>query len=240
MGRPRYHINPKDWFDCLDWFEYQLSQPHWLTDINHPIHSFGLSTLKECLTQWREIEHPTIELCESVQQIVEPSFTLEDWARLRKSLSARKRRRKEKQLDIKPVNITLTDEAHRQLKDYKNYTASTTLSEAILNALSFATESAKKAFEQKLQQQLKRLLGDYKPSIQVSLIDSYLVLAQQRRSLANSCKIAYQLFKKRPEASTLSMAVDRLIEDLIWNEVHLKVKADALIAEIHDKDSASR
>jgi hypothetical protein len=228
MARPRYKINPVDWLDCLDWLDHQLKQPHWITELEHPIHSFGIATLNECIAQWREVDKPTDELCQSVQEILEPSFTIEDWGRLRKSLSARKRRRKEKRLENKQINITLTPSAHHMLVEYRNMSSAATFSEAIELSMGEAMNALRVQFEQHLQAEIIESLVDKKPSEVIKLVETYLALAQERRSLANSCKIAHQLFLKRPERETLRLTRDRFAEDLVWNEVHLKITYKSL------------
>lgn len=223
MARPRYRITEADWLDCLDWFDHQLSQPHWLTEPDHPIHSFGLATLKECLTQWREVEKPSRELLDSVQEILEPSFSMEDWGRLRKSLSARKRRRREKRLEVKPVNITLTPESHHLLVEYRDLSNASTFSEAIELAMQNALTTIRAQFEKELHLEVMESLKGLKASEIIKTVEDYLELAQEKRSLANSCKIAYQLFRKRPDRDSLTLVCDRFAEDLVWNEVHLKI-----------------
>jgi hypothetical protein len=229
MARPRYKITETDWLDCLDWFEHQLNQPHWLTKVDHPIHGFGLATLKECLVQWREIDKPSKELLASVQEILEPSFTLEDWGRLRKSLSARKRRRREKRLEAKPVNITLTPDSHRLLVEYRDLSGAATFSDAINLAMQKAIVDIRVNFEKRLHTEIIDRLKQLKASDIVKTVEGYLALAREKRSLANSCKIAHQLFIKRPDRESLRLVCDRFSEDLVWNEVHLKVSYLSLI-----------
>jgi hypothetical protein len=228
MARPRYRITETDWLDCLDWFEHQTNQPHWVEKPDHPIHSFGLATLKECLAQWREVEQPTRELLDSVQEILEPSFTLEDWGRLRKSLSARKRRRRERRLEVKPVNITLSPESHRLLVEYRDLSNASTFSDAVEQVLQNALTDIRVQFEKTLQMEIMDRLKSLKASEIIKTVEAYLDLAQEKRSLANSCKIAYQLFIKRPERDTLRLVCDRFAEDLVWNEIHLKISYKTL------------
>lgn len=223
MPRPRYQINATDWLDCLDWLDHQLSQPTWLTQSEHPVHEFGLKALKECVVQWRDIDRPTDDLCQSAQGILESSLTMDDWGRMRKSLSARKRRRREKRSDSKTVNITLTPAAHQALTELRDLSGAATFSDAIENHLQCAMTDLRKGREAQLIQQLKDLFRPLPASKFVKLVESYLALAQEKRSLANSCKIAQQLFMKRPERDTLKLVRDRFIEDLIWNELHLGV-----------------
>ena len=78
MPRPRYQLNAEDWFDCLDWLDYQLQQPNWLNEPDHPVHRFGISTLKDCVVQWRDIDRPTKDLCQSTLTILEESLTMDE------------------------------------------------------------------------------------------------------------------------------------------------------------------
>ncbi len=223
MARPRYQINPQDWYDCLDWLDHQLAQPTWLTERDHPVHSIGLSTLKDCLNQWRDVDRPTLDLCQSVQDILVRSLTMEDWGRLRKSLSARKRRRRETRLAEKPINITLTPSAHQMLVEYRDLSATGTLSEAVETAIQQALVELRESRERDLERELLEFLRHFKASVLIEVVQNYLELTTTRRSLANSCKIAHQLFLKRPDRNSLRLVRDRFVEDLVWNETHLKV-----------------
>ncbi len=228
MARPRYQINRRDWLDCLDWLEHQLALPHWLTMDEHPIHQLGLMTLQECLYQWREVATPTDELCQSVQKILDTSLTIDDWGRLRKSLSARKRRRHQKRIDEKQVNITLTPSAHQMLVDYRDMASCATFSEALESAISHALDELRESQVKDLNLVLLELTQTLKASELITMVEDYLTRSEQKRSLANSCKIAHQLFLKRPDRSSLRLVRDRFIEDLIWNQVHLKIGYQSL------------
>lgn len=228
MPRPRYQINSDDWLDILDWLEHQLNQPQWLTMHEHPIHSFGLATLKDCVVEWRTVEKPTRDLCSSAQTILEESLTMDDWGRMRKSLSARKRRRRERRQENKSINITLTPSAHRALVEFRELSGATTFSDAIENHLNNTLEDLRKQHELTLEQNIQAILKDLKASELIKMVASYLELAQTRRSLANSCKIAHQLFMKRPDRNSLVLVRDRFVEDLIWNELHLNVEYHSL------------
>jgi hypothetical protein len=228
MPRPRYQINADDWLDILDWVEHQLNQPQWLTMPEHPVHSFGLSTLKDCVVEWRSVEKPSADLCTSAQAILEESVTIEDWGRMRKSLSARKRRRRDRRQENKSINITLTPNAHRALVEFRDLSGASTFSDAIENHLQNTLADLRKQYERTLADTIHENLKGLKASELIKKVAQYLELAQSRRSLANSCKIAYQLFMKRPEKNTLALVRDRFVEDLIWNELHLSVEYHTL------------
>lgn len=225
MSRPKYKINTKDWLDCLDWLEYQLSLPKWLEQPKHSIHDLGIPALQKLIGQWRAAERPGPHLIAQVQKTLDNSLESEDWARLRKALSAKRRRRKEKRYDTAPVNITLTAEAHKCLQEYKQTSGAETLSEAIILGLSHRLAELKKDQEKNRQEQLLEQVKNIKASKMISAIEQYLELCEQRRSLANSCKIAFQLFSKRPDKASYRMTIERFVEDLIWNESHLGISA---------------
>lgn len=230
MARPRYQLNANDWFDCLDWLDYQLQQPDWLNEPDHPVHHFGLAVLKECVTQWRDIDRPSKDLCQSTQSILEESLTMDDWGRMRKSLSARKRRRRERRRHQKSINITLTPSAHEALQEFRSLSGAATFSEALEQHLTEALSALRADRERQLTEELKEMLAPFKASRLIHLVETYLELAQTRRSLANSCKIAHQLFTKRPDRDSLRLVRDRFIEDLIWNDSHLKIPYTQLIS----------
>lgn len=228
MARPRYQINAADWFDCLDWLDHQLQQPDWLHEPDHPIHSVGLSVIKECVAQWRDIDHPSDALCRSAQDILQESLTMEDWARMRKSLSARKRRRRERQRHNRAVNITLTPQAHEALTEFRLLSGAHTFSEALEHHLQDSMITLRAQHERKLTAELQHRFQSLTTSVLLQMVEDYLELSQHRRSLANACKIAHQLYRKRPERDTLRLVRDRFIEDLVWNDTHLKVNPDDL------------
>lgn len=230
MPRPRYQLNADDWFDCLDWLDYQLQQPDWLNEPDHPVHGFGLAVLKECVVQWRDIGRPTADLCQSTQSILEESLTIDDWGRMRKSLSARKRRRRERQRHRKAINITLSPAAHEALQDFRALSGAATFSDALENHLVDALNNLRAHREQQLTDELKSKLSSFKASELIQQVEVYLELANSKRSLANSCKIAHHLFIKRPDRDSLRLVRDRFIEDLIWNETHLKIPYGQLIS----------
>jgi len=156
------------------------------------------------------------------------SLDNDDWGRLRKSLSAKKRRRREKRLDTKPVNITLTSAAHQILNDFKDLSGSSTLSDAIELGFQQAIDDLRAKKEVSMAEDIMALLRTYKASEIIKIVEKYLLLAKERRSLANSCKIAYQLFTKRPDRNSLKLVCDRFAEDLVWNEIHLKISHQQL------------
>jgi hypothetical protein len=228
MARPKYKINPTDWLDCLDWLSYQLTLPKWLELPKHSIHDMGIPALLDCINQWREVKNPSEELCDAAQSILDNALEAEDWSRLRKALSAKKRRRKEKRHDSSPINITLTPEAHRVLLEFKDLTGEDTISNAIIEGLKDMIGQMTAASEQLRTKTLKQALKSYRASELVKLVGDYLNKSDERKSLANSCKIAFQLFQKRPDKNSFNMIIERFIEDIVWNETHLKISLDEM------------
>jgi hypothetical protein len=228
MARPRYQITEYDWLDCLDWIDHQINQPHWLEQADHPIHTLGIAKIQRHLSQWRTAQYPTKTALKHAQSILEQVFTIDDWGRLRKALSARKRRRREQRIEQKSVNITLTPNAHRMIIEYRNLTGCQTISEAIEHALNDVLREAAENAEQVLSERVMQQLMCLKASEIVEVVAKYLDIAAQRRTLANSCKIAFQLFSKRPGRDSLKLLCDRFCEDLIWNQVHLNISYDSL------------
>ena len=223
MARPKYRINRADWLDCLDWLSYQMTLPKWLEFPKHSIHDMGIPALIDCVNQWRDVVTPTDELCDAAQHILDNALEADDWARLRKALSAKKRRRKEKRYDTSPVNITLTPEAHRVLIEFKTLIGEETISSAITEGLKEAMTQLTAANEIARTKLLQRTLKTYRASELVQLVGNYLNRSDERKSLANSCKIAFQLFQKRPDKNSFNMILDRFVEDIVWNETHLKI-----------------
>ena len=228
MARPRYRISSQDWLDCLDWFEYQTHQRQWLLQPEHPIHEMGISSIQQSIAQWRQVEKPTNEMLRKLQQLLDHSITEEDRARYRKALSAKKRRRREQRLQIKPVNITLTTEAHRDLVEYKKLTGIKTLSEAVESGLKSALYELNKQKENEQSQQLLTQLSRYTPKELTKYTLRYLNCCTQQRTLANSCKVAFDLFKQSPNRNSAQLLIERLVEDLVWNNVHLGVTVESL------------
>lgn len=236
MARPKYRINRKDWHDCLDWLSYQLTLPKWLEQPKHSIHDMGIPALKDCVMQWREVANPSDELCDAAQHILDNSLEAEDWARLRKALSAKKRRRKEKRLDNAPINITLTPEAHKMLLEFKELTGEETISSAIIEGLREPIQTLTQSGAEARAKQLLQVLKSYRASELVGIVGAYLGRSDERKSLANSCKIAFQLFQKRPDKTSFHMILDRFIEDIVWNETHLKVTlAEMNLSELEER-----
>jgi hypothetical protein len=223
MPGRRYQINATDWFDCLAWLDYQLSRPDWPARPEHPIHGVGIAGLKNHLTQWRVTETTHKGLYQSAQLVLNDALQDDDWDRLRKALSAIKRRRQENRLDTQPANITLSAAAHELLLDYKQLSGALTLSDALEQGLQPGMLELAQRHEQKLLAELLERVGHIKASELVKIIENYLKLAVARRSLANSCKIARQLFLKRPDRGTYKLMMERFVEDLVWNSVHLKI-----------------
>jgi hypothetical protein len=223
MARPKYKINRKDWLDCLDWLSYQLTLPKWLEQPKHSIHDMGIPALMDCVNQWRDIVNPSDELCSAAQTILDNALETEDWARLRKALSAKKRRRKEKRYDTSPVNITLTPEAHKVLIEFKELIGEETISSAIIEGLRETIGKLTATNEVERTKLFQKTLKTYRASELVQLVGNYLNRSDERKSLANSCKIAFQLFQKRPDKTSFNMILDRFVEDIVWNETHLKI-----------------
>lgn len=223
MARPKYKINRKDWLDCLDWLSYQLTLPKWLEQPKHSIHDMGIPALMDCVNQWRDVVNPSDELCSAAQTILDNALEAEDWARLRKALSAKKRRRKEKRYDTSPINITLTPEAHKVLIEFKALIGEETISSAIIEGLRETISKLTASNEVERTKLIQQTLKTYRASELVQLVGNYLNRSDERKSLANSCKIAFQLFQKRPDKTSFNMILDRFVEDIVWNETHLKI-----------------
>lgn len=223
MARPKYKMNRTDWLDCLDWLSYQLTLPKWLEQPKHSIHDMGIPALMECVNQWRDVVNPSDELCSAAQKVLDNALEAEDWARLRKALSAKKRRRKEKRFDTSPVNITLTADAHKILIEFKELIGEETISSAIIEGLRDSMIQLTANNEVARTKLLQQTLKTYRASELVQLVGNYLNRSDERKSLANSCKIAFQLFQKRPDKTSFNMILDRFVEDIVWNETHLKI-----------------
>lgn len=223
MGRPRYHINRKDWLDCLDWLDYQCARSDWYTTVNHPAQIFGISKLKRSVRDWRAVTRPSDEDLATVQEILICVLTAEDWSRLRKALSARKRRRREAIQDAKPINITLTPTAHQLLVEYRDLTDSGTLSDAIELGLQSAMLDARRFKEKNLETTIREWLESQPPKAIIKSSERYLTITNKRKTLANSCRFAQQVFNRRRNTDNFKLLRERFIEDLIWNELHLKV-----------------
>lgn len=228
MARPRYQITKEDWLDCLDWVDHQLSLPLWAEQPDHPLNAIGVKTLQDKLDYWRTVTFPNQAMLNGAQQVLEQSFTMEDWARLRKALSARKRRRREQRMEQKAVNVTLTTNAHKMIVEYRNLTGCQSISDAIECALKDALNEARVNAERVLTDQIMSLLMALKASEIVQVVAAYLELTAGKRTLANSCKIAFQLFSKRPDRESLKLLCDRFTEDLIWNQIHLQIPYHSL------------
>ena len=81
-------------------------------------------------------------------------------------------------------------------------------------------------------------MDQFKASDLVKIIENYLNLAVTRRSLANSCKIAQKMFLTRPDRTAYEMMMERFVEDLVWNSVHLKISYQTLEPLIVDPQSS--
>jgi len=225
MPRPRFVIGPDDWFDTLDWLDHQLNQPTWLLNEQHPIHQVGLATFKDRVRQCRYASQPTHPDCEALQNLLTDSLTRADWDRLRKTLSARRRRRRERRLDQAPVNITLTPQAHHWLKNLTDAGGFATLSQALEDALPQLVAEHEAANQQARQTNIETTLKHWTRAQLLSAIERYLDLASRERSLATACRIAYQWYQREPDSHKEALLKERFIEDLVWNETHLKKPA---------------
>lgn len=221
MPRPRFHITPDDWFDTLDWLEYQLSQPGWLLDEAHPVHQQGLAHLTERIHQCRYVQTPTHPDCDALQTLLEYNLDRPDWDRLRKTLSARRRRRRERRLAQSPVNLTLTTQAHHWLKQLARAGQYTTLSDALVESLPALVADLESKAQGNLKAELERALASWTELDLISATDQYLETARSDRSLATACRIAFQWHQRDPDRHKAQMLKERFIEDLVWNEVHL-------------------
>ncbi|GGX52097.1 hypothetical protein [Saccharospirillum salsuginis] len=222
MPRPRFVIGPDDWFDTLDWLDHQLSQPTWLLDEQHPIHRLGLATFQDRVRQCRYASQPTHPDCQALQSLLTDSLTRPDWDRLRKTLSARRRRRRERRLDQSPVNLTLTPAAHHWLKNLAEAGGFATLSQALEESLPQLVAEHEASNQQTRQQRIEEQLAGWPRSWLLAVIERYLDRASRERSLATACRIAYQWFQREPDRHKESLLKERFIEDLVWNETHLK------------------
>lgn len=234
MARPRYQLNRKDWLDCLDWLQNQLDNPNWLVDSAHPINALGVNRLKEWLVEWRELSPPDKETLAQAQRVFDQALTLEDWTRMRKALSARKRRRREKMQSAKPVNLTIQPEAYEQLIEYKKLSDSDTLSEALVHALEIANSSQQKRVERKIAGRVAEYFSRLSEKEQISFVESYLFSAEKNRQWANSTRIAYKLYLRNPNDNHLALVLQRFQEDIVWNQLHLGLRFDDLGLEKAD------
>lgn len=221
MPRPRFHITPDDWFDTLDWLEYQLSQPGWLLDEVHPVHQQGLAHLTERIHQCRYVQTPTHPDCDALQTLLEHNLDRSDWDRLRKTLSARRRRRRERRLAQSPVNLTLSTQAHHWLKQLARAGQYTTLSDALAESLPTLVAELESQAQGNLKAELERTLANWTELDLIRAVDQYLEHARADRSLATACRIAFQWHQRDPDRHKAQMLKERFIEDLVWNEVHL-------------------
>ncbi len=230
MARPRFHITPDDWLDTLDWLEYQLSQPGWLLDDKHPVHQQGLAHLTERIHQCRYVQTPTHPDCDELQTLLEQNLDRPDWDRLRKTLSARRRRRREKRLAQSPVNLTLTTQAHHWLKQLARAGQFATLSDALVEALPSLVADLESRARGNLKAELERTLEGWSEVDLINATDLYLQTARSDRSLATACRIAFQWHQRDPDRHKAHMLKERFIEDLVWNQIHLGKPATAYLS----------
>lgn len=229
MPRPRFRIGTDDWFDALDWLDYQLSQPGWLVAENHPIHHLGLATFKEQLRQFREVEEPGQGHCDDLQALLTEALERSDWDRLRKTLSARRRRRREKRTNQGPVNLTLSGQAHQWLKQLAQAGHYSTLSAALEDQLPDLVAQLEADAQAERAAAIETELADWPQARLLRAIEAYLAQAADERSLATACRIAYQWYQREPDATKAGLLRERFIEDLVWNEAHLKRSAQTFL-----------
>lgn len=225
MPRPRFRIGPDDWFDALDWLDYQLGRPDWLVEETHPIHRTGLATVKDRLRRFRETAQPGPADCEALQNLLNDSLERRDWDRLRKTLSARRRRRRERRSHQGPVNLTVSGQAHHWLKQLSQAGGYATLSEALEDQLPDLVARLESETQQQRFAALQHQLDAWPLAELLKAIEAYLTAASRQRSLATACRIAYQWYQREPDATKAGLLRERFIEDLVWNEVHLKQPA---------------
>jgi hypothetical protein len=225
MPRPRFHLTPDDWFDTLDWLEYQLSQPGWLVAEEHPVHTQGLAYLTERVHQCRYVQTPTHPDCDALQHLLEQCLDRSDWDRLRKTLSARRRRRRERRMAQSPVNLTLNTQAHHWLKQLARAGQFDTLSDALAETLPALVANPEQQAQVRLKARLEEATSDWVEAELIAAVDHYLAAARSDRSLATACRIAFQWYQRNPDRHKAQMLKERFVEDLVWNEIHLNKAA---------------
>lgn len=230
MPRPRFRIGADDWFDALDWLDYQLSQPTWLLAEQHPIHHYGLASFKEQCRQFREVTEPGQGHCDDLQAILNEVLERSDWDRLRKTLSARRRRRREKRTNQGPVNLTLSGQAHQWLKQLAQAGQYSTLSEALEQQLPDLVAQLEADIQAERALAIEAELQPWPQDRLLAAIEAYLAQAANERSLATACRIAYQWYQREPDITKAALLRERFIEDLVWNEAHLKRPASEFLA----------
>lgn len=229
MPRPRFAICPDDWFDTLGWLEFQLSRPEWLVQEFHPIHEIGLAEFTDRVRQLRQVVQPSHPDCDGLQDLLTSALERSDWDRLRKTLSARRRRRRERRLNQSPVNLTLTPHAHHWLKQLMQAGGHDTLSDALEAHLPDIVAELELRLQRHRYDVIEAELRAWSTSKLLVAIERYLTRAQQQRSLATACRIAYQWYQRDPDPTKESLMRERFIEDLVWNESHLKRPAHEFV-----------
>lgn len=219
----------------LDWVEYQLSQPDWLTDPEHPVHAQGIANLAERVEQWRFVSTPTYPDCAVLQRQLDDSLPRYDWDKLRKNLSARRRRRREKRTRQTPVNLTLTQDAHHWLKQLVRAGGYATLSEALENTLPELVASLESQARENRYKELANTLDGCDAAQLCHAVEVYLEQAAEHRSLATACRIAYQWYLGAPDAHKESLLRERFLEDLVWNETHLGWPVAAFLSDLEER-----
>ncbi|WP_108127125.1 hypothetical protein [Saccharospirillum mangrovi] len=230
MPRPRFRIGTDDWFDALDWLDYQLAQPSWLVANKHPIHQLGLAHFKEQLRLFRNVEEPGQGHCDDLQAMLNDALERGDWDRLRKTLSARRRRRREKRTNQGPVNLTLSGQAHQWLKQLAQAGQHSTLSAALEFHLPDLVAQLEADAQAQRAEAIEAELADWSQTHLLAAIEAYLARAAEERSLATACRIAYQWYQREPDVTKAGLLRERFIEDLVWNEAHLKRPASEFLS----------
>lgn len=232
MPRPRYRIRPEDWFDVLDWVEYQLKQPDWLTDPEHPVHEQGITNLAQRIEQLRLVSTPTYPDCGLLQRLLNDCLPRYDWDKLRKSLSARRRRRRERRTRQAPVNLTLTPDAHHWMKQLVRAGGFATLSDALESTLPDLVAALESQAREARYQDLATILDQYDSAALCRAVEFYLEQTSEHRSLATACRIAYQWYLGAPDAHKEGLLRERFLEDLVWNETHLGWSVAAFMSDL--------
>ena len=149
---------------------------------------------------------------------------------MRKTLSARRRRRREKRLAQSPVNLTLTSQAHHWLKQLARAGRFATLSDALVAVLPALVADLEARAQETLKTDLEQTLASWTELDLIASADQYLAAARSDRSLATACRIAFQWHQRDPDRHKAKMLKERFIEDLVWNQIHLGKPATAYLS----------
>ncbi|MHA7878253.1 MAG: hypothetical protein ACX931_00550 [Saccharospirillum sp.] len=238
MARPRYHLRPSDWFDVLDWLTYQLNQPDWLTNPEHPVHRSGIRHLADRVEQLRHVSVPTHPDCQLLQAYLNECLARHDWDKLRKTLSARRRRRREKRTQQAPINVTLSPDAHHWLKQLVRAGGFATLSEAVEGTLPDLVATLESQARDHRYQDLAGHFARYDAPALCGAVEYYLEQTSHQRSLATACRIAYQWYLGAPDAHKEALLRERFLEDLVWNESHLGWPVAVFLSDLDGNQQA--